>query len=190
MANNRLITKRVVEVYAGVLLEAAQADGRETVFALAGQLQQLIETVRGSVELEEALQDQGIAAEAKVDLARRLFPADADCLFALLKVMFERDDLKLLAQVRDAYTAGAEAALGAQFMDVTTAVPLDAATRQGLLDKYQQEFGCDVLLREHVDAKLIGGIIISTHGRVLDASVSAQLKRARRVLSQVRGGER
>jgi F-type H+-transporting ATPase subunit delta len=182
-----LTTKKIVDVYASVLLEGSKA--QDDVFDVAGELQAVLESARSSVKLNDALNDAGIPVETKIDLLKQLYPGLSSVVVVALKLMFERAEFKLLAKVRDVYADMAEKALGAQFVDVTTAVGMDAATRKQLSDKYSAQLGCDILIREHVDPKLIGGIVISTHGRVLDASVSAQLNRAQRVLASVSGGE-
>ena len=49
----------------------------------------------------------------------------------------------------------------------------------------------NVVLNEHVDKSLLGGIIMSVNGRRIDASMRFQLDNARTVLKQatVDGGE-
>ena len=52
------------------------------------------------------------------------------------------------------------------------------------------DLGHEVILREKVDPSIIGGIIISTHGHRIDASIASQLETARTVLSAApTGGE-
>ena len=80
----------------------------------------------------------------------------------------------------DLYVADIEAELardGVVVADVTTAKPLDDATRTRVKDYVQKSSGASaVTLREHVDEAIIGGIVIKTSGHELDASVAAQLR--------------
>jgi F-type H+-transporting ATPase subunit delta len=62
-------------------------------------------------------------------------------------------------------------------------VELDDGLRDGIRKKYSAQFGKGVLLREHTDPSLVGGIVLSAHGRRIDASVASQLESARVVLS-------
>ena len=74
---------------------------------------------------------------------------------------------------------------------MTTVVELDDALRQTIKSKYAAQFGKDVMLREHVDPSILGGIVLSARGKKIDASVSAQLEQVRVALSSVKtGGER
>ena len=56
--------------------------------------------------------------------------------------------------------------------------------------KLSADLGHGVRLNESVDASILGGIIISTHGKRMDASVKTQLNHARQVLKTAStGGE-
>ena len=75
-------------------------------------------------------------------------------------------------------------------VDVTTAVPLDDHLRDVISTKLSADLGRSVRLNETVDRSILGGIIMSTHGRRMDASVRTQLSNARQVLATAStGGE-
>ena len=78
----------------------------------------------------------------------------------------------------DRYVADVEAALarlGQTVVDVTTARPLDAELRRQITEQVSGQ----TTVREHIDPDIIGGIIIKTPSRVLDASVRTQLRQLR-----------
>jgi len=189
MPTDRALTKKESTVYAEVLLGAAKASNM--VFELGGQLEQMLKTVRGSIDLRTTLSDHTIDAGIRGAIAQEVFAGYDPALLSALQVMVERDDVALLPKVNEAYADLAEKALGAVIIDVVTAVELDDALRDKIKTKYAAAFNKDVLLREHVDPNIIGGIVLSTHGRRIDASVISQLENARVVLSTVTsGGER
>ncbi|MDR1088043.1 MAG: ATP synthase F1 subunit delta [Coriobacteriales bacterium] len=169
------------EVYARVLLEAAQASDR--VFVLTGELAELLATVRGSLELRSALSEATFPEQAKKAIIAEIFSDYAPELLATFEVMVERGDLATLPRVCEFYYALAEEALGAIILDVSTVVPLDEELRQQIITKYSSQLGRGVLLREYIDPDLIGGIVLASHGKRIDASVSSQLENARQVLS-------
>lgn len=88
-------------------------------------------------------------------------------------------DHKQLAQV-ELYLSDIEAELareGDVIADVTTAKPLNDASRTRVKDYVQKSLGASaVTLREHVDPELIGGIIVRVPGHEFDASVTRQLR--------------
>ena len=169
-------------VYAEVLLEAAKASDK--VFAITGEFDELLATVRGSFDLRNALTDPAISPEAKKAIVSEVFDGFAPELLSTFDVMVDRGDLPTLSRAHENYIELAEKALSAVILDVTTVVPLDDNLRQQIISKYSAQFGSGVLLREHIDTSLIGGIVLSTHGKRIDASVSSQLENARHTLSK------
>jgi F-type H+-transporting ATPase subunit delta len=186
MPIDRTLTRRASVIYAEVLLEATRAEG--TVFEVSGELEQALAAIRGNGELRGALTDRTIPDEARVDILREVFAGLDAALLEVLAVMVQRGDIPLLARVNEAYIEGAEKALDSVIIDVTTVVALDEGLRDRIREKYSAQFGRGVLLREHVDPSLVGGIVLSTHGRRIDASVVSQLESARVVLSTVSSG--
>jgi len=182
MKTSLIQTRAKAAVYAEVLLDATKA--ADNLFEVASEFDELVAAVRGSIELRKALTDTAIPAEAKKGLVAEIFRGFAPELLATFNVMVDREDLSLLPRVRETYVALAEDALDAVFIDVTTVVPLDDALRQQIITKYSAQLGRGVLLREQVDSSLIGGIVLSAHGKRIDASVSSQLESARHVLSK------
>ncbi|MCL2808079.1 MAG: ATP synthase F1 subunit delta [Coriobacteriia bacterium] len=182
MKTNSANNRAKATVYAEVLLAAARV--KNNVFAVANEFDLLTKTVRGSIELRKTLVDKTVPATAKRAIITEIFAGYASELLETFIVMVDRGDLAVLPRANELYTTLAEKALGAAFVDVTTVVPLDEALREQIISKYSAELGCGVMLREHVDSDLIGGIILSTHGKRIDASVSSQLERARHVLSK------
>ncbi len=75
-------------------------------------------------------------------------------------------------------------------VDVTTAVPLGDELRAAVKEKCEHDFKRPVYLVEHVEPKILGGIIIEARGHRRDASVRTHLANVRRtLLSTYVGGE-
>jgi F-type H+-transporting ATPase subunit delta len=189
MPTDRTLIRRTSAVYAEVLLQAARDEG--TIFEVSGQLEQVLGVIRGNVELRNTLTDRTLPADARSGIAREIFASFDAALLEVLGVMIERGDVLLLSRVSELYIDLAEQELDSIIIDVTTVVELDDALRDSIQKKYSAQLGKGVLLREHIDPALVGGIVLSAHGRRIDASVSSQLENARVVLSTVpSGGER
>lgn len=65
--------------------------------------------------------------------------------------------------------------------DVVTARPLQPQARQAVQDLASKITNGKVSLREQIDESLIGGAVIKTPGKVLDASVSGRLRRLKTI---------
>lgn len=74
-------------------------------------------------------------------------------------------------------------------VDVTTAVPMNASLREKVREKCEKDFDAPVFLVEHVEPKIVGGIILEARGQRRDASIRTQLTSIRKTLSSsVMGG--
>ena len=192
MATNRLIEKEQVATYAAVLLDSArEAGGSDRVLAIRNELDAVAKVVRSSSGVVEVLSEGAKTAEERNELARKLFSECDPILVELLAVMAERRDIAKLTRVRASFEEQLQSAMDLMVVEVTTAVPLDDALREKIIGKLAADLGTEVVLNEHVDASILGGIIMSANGRLIDASVTSQLDRARNVLTQTTdGGER
>jgi F-type H+-transporting ATPase subunit delta len=182
MTTSASVAKAKADVYAQVLLDATLATN--SVFAVTGQFDQLVATVRGNIELRNTLTDPAVPVEVRREIANQVFVGFDVALLSTFGVMIERDDLAVLSRTNAVYTKLAEQALNAVIIDVTTVVPLDDSLRNKIVEKYSAQLSTGVLLREHIDATLVGGIVLTTHGKRIDASVISQLESARLTLSK------
>jgi F-type H+-transporting ATPase subunit delta len=190
MPTNRLVVKETVDTYASVLLDAANAaGGQDAVLEIRDQLEVVTKALRSNVDLEVALAEEAYTPEQRETLVRNVFAGMNPALVETLLVMAERDDLGLAGRIYRAYDEQIEEKLGVAVVDVTTVVELDDALRETISNKAAQDLGKQVVLREHVDKSILGGIIMSVSGRRIDASIATQLDTARTVLKTTDGGE-
>ena len=178
MATNRLVVKEEVAVYASVLFDAAHtAGGQEAVLEVREQMGEIIRLMRADLELTQSLSNPDFTPAQRKELVEGTF---ADCHLALrevLAVMAERGQADLLGDK-----------LGICVVDVTTAVPLDDGLRQLITEKAEADLGRRAVLRERIDASILGGIIMDVDGNYIDASMISQLNRARNVLKDTTDG--
>ena len=189
MPTNRLLVKEEVATYSGMLLDAAfTAGGQDRVLEVRDQLEQVLAIYRGNADLRDALSNPALSAEQRHQLAENVFEGVDPLIRSVLAVMAERENLGQLSQVVNAYRDASEEKLGVCVVDVTTVVELDDELRKVITEKLSQDLGKNVVLREHIDKSILGGIIMSTHGKRIDASVASQLERTRNVLTETNDG--
>ncbi len=112
-----------------------------------------------------------------------------DDLSDTMSVIVEQGDTHLLPLIRERYNALFRATeVDATLCDVTTAIPLDDELRAEIEEFLRAEYDGPVEIVEHVDPKIIGGIIVSALGERKDASVRTQLENARAALKGAREG--
>jgi len=181
-------TSDVASAYARTLFELASLT--DSVDATDVSLSAIVSTVRGELELREALTDTSVPVEAKRAVLREIFGESVTPeALAVSTLLVERGLAPLLGDVSRIYGEIAEAERGIVAAEITTAVPLDDALRASLTAKLAASLGRPVSLRENVDASIVGGVVIKVAGRVLDGSVASQLDSMRRALATTQGGE-
>jgi F-type H+-transporting ATPase subunit delta len=187
MRTDRAIAEKAVELYANDLYQAAASD--DSVNAADEALRALTAAVRGHASLRWALSDETIPGQAKYAVVRDLLGPDGHAAVAsVVGLMAEMGHVGLLSEVSERFAEVAESDRGIAAVDVTTAIELPAQARERLIERLAGDLGKPVVLREHVDPSIVGGIVINRSGHVLDASVVSQLEHARLVLSTTTSG--
>lgn len=164
--------KRYAEAVAGI----TRADGawerwRRDLDLAAGAL--------SSPQLRQALESPGLRHQQKYALIEEVLGGKiAGPALNLLKVMARRGRIDLLPDVAKWFGEIADRALGVRRFQVTTAAPLVEEQRELLRQRLAEGSG-SVVLTEHVDPSLLGGLVLR-HGDVIhDYSVRSRLEALR-----------
>ncbi len=189
MPINRLVVKEEIATYAGILFDAASdRGGLEAVLEVWSQMEAVIGAMRADMGLASTLSDPDAADDVRYELAKGAFGACEPELGEVLAVMAQRRDLDLLPRVLEALNGLMAEKLDTVVVDVTTVVPLDDELRRIIKEKTEADLGANVVLREHIDKAILGGIIMSTGEKRIDASIISQLNHARNVLKETTDG--
>lgn len=189
MPANRRVIKEEIAAYAGVLFDAVNdRGGLEAVLEVRAQMVAVIAALREDMDLSLALADLDSTPENRYQVAKGTFAACAPELAEVLAVMAQRADLRRLPRVYEAFDALMADKLGTVVVDVTTVVPLDDELRRIIKEKTEADLGSKVVLSEHIDPQILGGIIMSTGEKRIDASIISQLNHARNVLKETSDG--
>ena len=180
MPANRLVEKEKVAIYVNTLFQAASDEGgREKAVEIRDQVDALAGIMRGNSDLVETLYDSTLAPDQRAQIARNVFTSCEPALVDVLAVMAERGDIKLFNRVATAYERTVSEKFNVTIVDVTTVVELDDHLREVITTKAAKDFGTDIVLREHIDKSILGGVLLSANGSRLNASVRWQLESAR-----------
>ena len=143
-----------------------------------------------NIDLRLACDDEGYTPEEREGIVKGVFGSYNDILVALLSVMASRCDMGKLRAVCHKYEELIVSKLNFNVVDVTTVVELDDNLRTVITEKAESDLGRECVLVEHIDPSIQGGIIMSTGGRYVDASVRTMFDRARIALKEkTDGGE-
>jgi F-type H+-transporting ATPase subunit delta len=165
----------VEKVYASALLEIAAEDG--SMKELDEELDALSGIFSANPELTEALCAPTIDDDEKISLIKSIFEGRiSDISLNLLCVLAEKKRSGCLPGIAQEFRNGYYDAAGIAEAEVTTAVPLKDGARDKLKAKLEKKFGKTVILKEKVDPSIIGGMIVTSGGSMMDGSVATRLE--------------
>ena len=190
MPDDRNVENGKVKLYAQSILQCAGGD-KDKIFEYDTEMHDLVDICVKNRPAMDALSNQYVDEEERMKHAEEAFATIDENIRPIIVTMAVRGDTRLIYRISKEYTMVAEKELGAVIVDVSTVVELDDHLRDVIKTKLSKDFGRDVILREHIEPDIIGGIIMSAHGRRIDASIEKQLETARATLaSSPTGGER
>jgi F-type H+-transporting ATPase subunit delta len=164
-------------VYAEALADVVsrgELDGGEIADELDG-LVAILRDVDGAIEM---LSSPHLRAAERAETVDRIFRERvSDPVAGLLGVLARNGRLTLLPAVADAFRQVLDERAGRVEVLVTTAVPMDDATRQTVTRQVTEMLGREPVLRCVVDGGIVGGMVLQIGDRVYDASVTGELKR-------------
>ncbi|SRR5579875_638132 len=136
-------------------------------------------------QLKFVLGEPNVRMERKEGIVRDLLGAKVQpeaLSFAL--VLTERNLVGLAPRIRDEFERLYNDYKGQTPAVVTTAVPLDDATRARIMATLQAQTGKRILLEERVDHSILGGAIIRVGDTLMDGSVRQRLAVLRQQIAQ------
>ena len=189
MPKNRLLIKKEIEAYADTLLELGETT--DTVYEISAQLEEMKKVVRMHPGLRDVLANDSIDNATRATVMQEVFKEFSDEMIKFVTVMAERHEIPLLDRVASVYDAKVQEKYNTIILDVATVVELDDELREKIKNKFSAQFGKEIVLREHVDLWLLGGMNVRANGKRIDCCTATRLEKLRAELSAVKtGGER
>ncbi|PJJ75110.1 ATP synthase F1 subcomplex delta subunit [Thermoflavifilum aggregans] len=174
--NNPLIASR----YAKSLIELAQSMGQlEAVYQDARLLNQICKESRQWVTF---LKSPVIKPDKKEKVVEQLLKERVQTLtYQFIRLLIRKEREAYLPEIARAIIDQYFALKGIHRVSITTAVPVSQQTSELIIHKLQEELGWkQVELQTQVDPRLIGGFVLQTGDRLLDASIYHQLQEVKK----------
>jgi F-type H+-transporting ATPase subunit delta len=171
--------------YAEAFLQVSEANGESE--AVVEQARGLLELWNGSADLREAMASPVLEVEAKKAAITSLFAEQISPSFLnLLKLLADRQRIgyldAVLERLLELYRDQHNIALAC----VTSAEALSEEQLARLTDQVKAVAGTDkVEIHTAIDSTLIGGFVLKVGSKVIDASLSGQVRRLGLALAKV-----
>ncbi len=162
--------------YGRALLELAAE--KNVIPKIRKDLEGLVETWNGSVELQSVFENPAISAEARRDIVdaigkRMMLSTET---INLVKLLSDRRRVRFLPEISEAFIELAEAREGRVVAEVTSAAPLTATYKTQLQAELEKAIGKKVVMVEKQDPTLIAGVVTRVGDKVFDGSVRHRLR--------------
>jgi len=180
----------VARVYAKSLYELAEeAGGRSKILQVASELEGICELARNNKNFGEFLRSPIIdRARRAASLRRICHEKVTDLSLRFLLVLNEKERLKHLELISEAYDQLVDTALGRIEVDVYTATPIDEEQLDSIKNRISTALGKEAILYSYVDQEMIGGLKLFIGDQLIDGSVASRLRRMNKQL-RVRGAD-
>ena len=171
--------------YAEAFLQVAAS--RNEVDKVVDQAKSILNIWNDSPELSDAMASPVLEVESKKAALEKIFANKITPSFLnLLKLLADRQRIGLLNAVLERMLELYREQRNIALATVTSASSLNEDQQANLLKKIQSVAGTDSLeLNLKVDPELIGGFIVSVGSKVIDASLSGQVRRLGLALAKV-----
>jgi len=171
-----MLAELLVQKYAQAAYELAAE--KKQIIEVEAQLTTVAQTITGQSELTVFLCHPQVPIQAKKNLLKSVFAGEvtAYVLNFLLLIVDKRRE-SLLVQIIEQFVVLANEARNIAIAEVTTALPLSDSEQGVLIQKLGTLTGKNIRLQIHIDPSIIGGVIVSIGGKLIDGSVKRQLDR-------------
>ena len=183
-------TDAVARVYAKSLYELAEEAGdRSKILQVASELEGICELARNNKSFGEFLGSPILdRARRAASLRRICHEKVTDLSLRFLLVLIEKERLKHLELISEAYDQLVDTALGRIEVDVYTATPIDEEQLDSIKNRISTALGKEAILYSYVDQEMIGGLKLFIGDQLIDGSVASRLRRMNKQL-RVRGAD-
>lgn len=176
----------LTRVYAASLFELAEEDGGLPNCETVGlELGQVAAAAAAEPTFQEFLRSPVVSVDDKEKTLRRIFGdgAVSDLMLRFMLVLNKKSRLDQIVGMDEAYTELLWERTGRIEVEVYSAKPLDEAMAEVVRRRVGETLGKEAVLRNTVDADLIGGLKLRVGDRMIDASVMTRLGKIRESLN-------
>ena len=173
------------QVYANALLELAFGKGVHA--EVLSELTDFGQVLTREERFRDFLNAPSIPQNAKKDVVKRVFGSRvSDPTLNFLLVVIDKRRQYWLLDMIERFEAGYHERMGELVVDVTSAVELDEAHRDRLRRTLNTKFGKEIILRERVVPRLLGGLVLCVGDTRIDGSLRTRLESIGSRLAAVR----
>ena len=173
---------KVATRYAAALLDLANENTK--VEQVSGDMNYLLSANADSADFQLLLNSPIISADKKIAIFAELFDQFEDVTKSFIKMVTENGREQLLVEIASVYGELVRKQKGIVPVTITSAVALDAKTKDAIVAKVQGAVKGTLEVKEEIDTDLMGGFVVRMEDKRIDASVASQLNKLKQRLTR------
>ncbi len=171
----------LARLYARSLFELAASEGGQgRTEEVLSELDQVLELARNDKRFAEFLSSRILPSKKRADSIQRIFQGTvSDLTLKFLQVLNMKDRLAHLPPIVAALDQMVQKEFGRIEVDVYTATPATPDELNAIRGRLQTLLGREPVLHAYTEPSMIGGLKLQIGDQLIDASLSANLRRLR-----------
>ncbi len=172
--------EEIAQVYARSLFEVAQEHGQLDL--IREQLSAFTDALEQHREVAVFFFSPYFSVDEKKQGLERMVSGAEPALMNFLQALIERHRMPVIFRIRNRFDALWSEANKLLPVQITSAIPLDAALVDNLGKRIGEQTGNQIELSSSVDPEILGGIVLRVGNFILDASIRGRLNQLRSAL--------
>ena len=126
-------------------------------------------------EYAKMLDTPAIAKAEKTELADKAFSSLCESVCNLIKILSEHHCVSALPDVCKTFISLYNEKMGIEEVEAVTAVEMTEKQLSAMKEKLEKQTGKKIIIRNTVDASILGGVKLRYEGKQIDGSVKTRL---------------
>jgi len=166
----------LAERYTKALLQTAKDNN--IVSDIASELDEILNCFNTNSDIEAFFENPIIKIDDKKEVLSQAFKvATNEKLFNFLNVLVDKNRMFLFREIVSLYHKTLAKEANILEVEVQSVIELDADMNKQLVEKLEKITGKKIELIHKINKDIIGGLMLSYNGKVIDGSVKTQLKK-------------
>lgn len=166
----------VASRYAKSLLELVQEQGK--LDSVKNDVEQVLATLKSNTQVQAVLRNPIISGDKKRGILLALFDNKVNPLIvSFFTILVNKGRAAILVDILQEFIREYNVVRGIVNATVVSASALSQENLKNLEAKISSEIGAQVLLKNKVDASVIGGFVLRVGDKQIDASIAGKLQK-------------
>ena len=136
-------------------------------------------------ELSSVLFDSSFGKDRKKKVVNSIFDDTDNPYFVnFVNLLIDKDRITRIRRIKTLFDKRYDEYHNVLKVTVKTARPMSDENRDILIERLEKKYNKNIRLKEDVDERLIGGIVIIAKGKILDLSIQTKLESLKRKLKE------